>query len=214
MSFGFTHFVREEAWEIEPHNVAVGLSLLGTEQIVATLADKWTARLKVRINRDAVSAFRAWKTSRRGRLVVDQIGPVRELAGSTDGETLGTTVLHSDGTAHDDGTGYTQGFTIAAPVALLATTMTVEDPGATGSFDAGRFFGVAGRLYQITSLNAPVGTDVNFNFWPPMRTAAAQDDGFDFPPRTDMRLAEDSIAPVTDDVSGVIDVTIDLVEVP
>ncbi len=214
MSFGFTHFVREESWEVEPHNMAVGPSLLGTEQIVATLADKWSARIKVRINRDTVSAFRAWKTQRRGRLIFDQIGPVRELAGSADGTALGITVLHSDGTAHDDATGYGQGFTIAAPVAQRATTLTVEDPGATGNFDAGRFFGVAGRLYQITSLNAPVGTDVNFNFWPPMRTATAQDDGFDFPPQTNMRLAADDSASVTDDTTGTIDVTIDLVEVP
>ena len=92
--------------------------------------------------------------------------------------------------------------------------MTVEDPGGTGNFNAGRFFGVAGRLYQITSLNAPVGTDINFNFWPPMRTAAAQDAGFDFPPRTDMRLASDISAPITDNATGAIDVTIDLVEVP
>ncbi len=214
MALNFTNYVIAETWDINPQNVQIGPSLLGTEQVIATLADKWAASIKVRINSADVSALRAWRTARRGRLIPDQIGPQRELAGSSDGVTLGITVLHSDGTAHSDGTGYTQGFTIAAAVALRATTMTVEDPSAAGNFNAGRFFGVDGRLYQITSLNAPVGTDVNFNFWPPMRTATAQDDGFDFPPRTDMRLAADDTAMVEDNARGVIDVTLDLVEVP
>lgn len=214
MALNFTKYVIAETWDVNPQNVQVGPSLLGTEQVIATLADKWIASLKVRVSTVDVSALRAWRTARRGRLITDQIGPERELAGSADGVTLGITVLHSDSTAHDDGTGYTQGYTIAAAVALRATTMTVEDPDGSGNFNAGRFFGVAERLYQITSLNAPVGTDVNFNFWPPMRVATAQDDGFDWPPRTDMRLAADDTGMVEDNAEGIIDVTFDFVEVP
>ncbi len=214
MALGFEKFIQEESWEVDPRNLQVGPSLLGTDQIVATLNDKWFAKIVLIAGVESLSAFRAWKTSRRGRLIVDQIGPKRELAGSADGKTLGFEVLHSDGTPHDDGVGYAQGYTVAAAVAVRATTMIVDDINGTGNFDAGRFFGVAGKLYQITSLNAPVGTQVNFNFWPPLRTAMVEEDGFDFPPRTDMRLATDADAPINDRIGEMFDVTINLVEVP
>lgn len=213
MPFNFPNSRISETWEVAAHNLAVGPSLLGTEQVVATLADKWTAILKLRLPQSGISALRAWKTSRRGRLVVDQIGPTRELAGSSDGRIFGATVLHSDGTAHDDGTGYAQGYSVAAAAALRATRMSITALGATDQFAVGRFFGIAARLYQITALGGSSATEVMVDFWPPLRAAVAAGDSFDWPPQTSMRLATDDSGAVGDNAASAIDVTLNLVEV-
>ncbi len=212
MALNFLNRRLAETWEIAPHNMALGPSLLGTDQVVATLADKWTARLTVRVKHGGISALRAWKTSRRGRLITDQIGPRRVLAGSADGRIFGATVLHSDGTPHDDSTGYAQGYSVTSAAALRATRMAITAPGVTDQFDVGRFFGIGGRLYQITALGGTSATEAMVDFWPPLRAAVAAGDSFDWPPRTTMGLVSDDSGEVGDE-AGPIDVTFNLVEV-
>ena len=213
MALNFPSRVVAETWEAAPMNLAVGPSLLGTEQIVATLADKWTARLKVRIKHGGISAFRAWRTTRRGRLIADPVGPMRVRAGSANGSSFGAVVLHSDGTAHSDGAGYSQGYTAAAAAAAGATRLTVTAVGAAAQFDAGRFFGIGARLYQITGLIGASSSEARFDFWPPLRAAVAAGAGFDWPPQTSMRLDSDDAGDVGDNATGAIDVTLDLIEV-
>lgn len=214
MALGFEQLIQEDTWEINPHNVEAGQSLLGTSQIVATLADKWTAKIVLIASMESLSAFRGWKTSRRGRLIVDQMGPTRELAGSSDGRTFGVIVLHSDGTAHDDGAGYGQGYLVTSAVVLRATRMAITAPGVTDQFAVGRFFGMGGRLYQITALGGTSAIEAMIDFWPPLRAAVAASESFDWPPRTDMQLASDTDAHITDRIGPMFDVTINLVEVP
>ncbi len=213
MALKFEKFIQSETWEIDPHNLAVGPSLLGTDQIVATLADKWTAKIVLLAGLPSLSAFRGWKTSRRGRLIVDQMGPKRELAGSADGRAFGATVLNDDGTANDDGTGYAQGYEATGAAVLRATRITITAPGVTDQFAVGRFFGIGGRLYQITALGGTSATEATIDFWPPLRAAVAAGESFDWLPRTDMRLAADTDAPITDRVGEIFDVTLNLVEV-
>ncbi len=213
MAFGFLNFIRSESWEIDPHNMELGQSFLGTQQIVATLADQWTAKIHVTIKTAELSALRAWRTKRRGRLVVDPIGPTREWAGSADGTIFGTEVLHSDGTAHSDGAGYSQGYLAFAAIVVRSTRMTVTALGVTDEFNAGRFFAIGGRLYEITSLGGIAGDEVTFDFWPPLRAAVSADDVFDWPPRTSMRLTADDDGTITDTPTGTIDISFSLEEV-
>ncbi len=213
MSFGFVNYIKDESWEIDPHNMELGKSILGTQQVVATLADAWAAKVHVTIKIAELSVLRAWRTLRRGRLVVDLIGPTREWAGTSDGVTFGATVLHSDGTAHSDGAGYSQGYVTFAAAAIRATRMTVTALSVTAEFTAGRFFAIGGRLYQITSLGGISGNEVTFDFWPPLRAAVTAGDVFAWPPRTSMRLAADADGAITDNATGAIDATFSLEEV-
>ncbi len=214
MALGFKNFIQEETWDVDPHNLQVGPSLLGSDQIVATLNDKWSAKIVLIAGFESLSAFRAWKTSRRGRLIVDQMGPKRELAGSADGQTFGATVLHSDDTPHDDGTGYAQGYEVTSAAAARVIRMAVTAPGVTDQFAVGRFFGIGGSLYQITALGGTSSTEAMVYFWPPLRAAVVAGDSFDWPPRTNMQLISDTDAPITDRIGERFDVTISLAEVP
>jgi hypothetical protein len=214
MALEFEQFIQSETWEIDPGNLQVGPSQKNTDQIVATLTDRWTARIVLLAGLPSLSAFRAWKTSRRGRLIVDQMGPKRELAGSADGRTFGATVLHDDGTPHDDGTGYAQGYVATTGAAAGATRLAITALGVTDQFAIGRFFGIGGRLYQITAPGGTSSTEALVDFWPPLHAVVAAGESFDWLPRTSMRLAADDAAPINDRVGERFDVTIDLVEVP
>jgi hypothetical protein len=213
MAMNFEHVVVAERWEVNPHNMEVGRSQLGTHQIVATLADKWTAQIRIKTVPQDISDLRGWRTTRRGRFTTDPFGPTRFLAGSADGHSFGQSVPHDDGAFHDDGTGYGQGYEVAIAAAVRATQMTVNAIDLIGLFGPGRFFGIGGRLYQITALDGESSTQVRFNFWPPLRAAVAAGETFDWPPRTDMRLDADFSGEIEDPETGAVTMTLTMQEV-
>lgn len=213
MAFNFNAVVGPEAWVIDSFNLDLGVSLLGTSQVVTTLSDKWRARITIGVGMLDISVLRAWKTVRRGRLIVDQIGPFREFAGSANGVNFGAVVMHDDGTPHDDGTGYSQGYLVTTAALIRATRLTVTAPGVIVYFTIGRFFGLGGRLYQITEIIGSGSTMVTFDFWPPLRAAVASNTEFDWPPQTLMKLVGDDEGEVEDVAVNVIRTTINLIEV-
>jgi len=207
MAMQFTTYVREEEWFAAPHNLQVGASIGGVSQDVATGQDRWRAIIEMRVPATARGKLRAWMTRRRGRLISDDMGPVRDLAGAPSGS-----VAFSDGAFFNDGAGFATGATVGATLEYRGTTLQVDDPNSATSWAEGAFFGLYGRLYQITNVRSVNGSTVLVDFWPRARHGGSIAATVDYPPRAPMRLASNDPQAIRDEVRGAIDLTLELEE--
>lgn len=211
VSWGIFDF---ERWDIDPGNIDLPAGAEGASQIVATMNDRWRARISFRVRFHEISAARAFFSKRRGRLVPIQIGPRREHGGVVTPGAVGALVPHSDTAPFGGGSLYSHGAQLATAVALRGFTADIVSPGGGTAWGAGRFFGLGGRLYQVTESELITTDTVRIEFWPPLRAAAAIGASLDWPPRAPMRLTEDNPDGITDSTQRDQRLTLNLEEAP
>lgn len=194
--------IEEDDWTIAPGNLAFPEAIDGSRVVIATMTDRWTARVVLKIRHRDVSAARAWQTRRRGRLLPDQVGPRREFAGAVkSGSTPGAAgATFDDDATFDDGGVFAEGGWIAGNIALRGTTATIVTPGTGAYIREGRFFGIAGRLYQIIEVLASDEHSASVRFWPPARAGYGDGTPLDERPTAPMMLTDDDAGRLSDTV--------------
>jgi len=135
------------------------------------------------------------------------MGPRREWCGVS-----GQGVTFSDGATFSDGSTFAAGGATAAAMSLRATSGVFSAPGAGGEWTEGRFFGLRGRLYQVTDVLYSGDHEAEVEFWPPLRAAAAAGEALDYPPASPMKLVENDAESVMDEPRGAVDLTLRLEE--
>ena len=182
---------RSIRFTIDARSRSGGVSLVGTEQIVASSGGVWRATLGAIpvMTRTKRHAWRALEGQIQGR-VNEVLVPVFSI----DQPVMIGGIPHSDDTLFSDESGYSQGevtATFAAAAALRATQITLTVLG--GTVQPGQYFSVGqGRLHVISYLVDTDGDDITVKIWPPLREAVLEDADANFAsPKCRMRLTTD-----------------------
>jgi hypothetical protein len=188
---------RNVAINVAPATVAGAAALSGFRQAVSSPAGVWAIRFDglVVTSRAAKLCLRAL-----GALVEGRSTPIvlpvydREDLRPVD-PSLDASAPHSDGSMHDDGTGYgavRAQIVVDGAVALGANQMTTETiVGET--IEPGMHFSAGHRLYRVRSIVETDGANTTFTFWPIAREAILDGAELEFDePVCLVRLAEDA----------------------
>ena len=203
---------RSIKFTIDARSRSGGVSVVGTEQIVASSGGVWRATLGAIpvMTREKRNLWRAIEAQAQGR-VNEFLVPVFSIDQhfSADG------ITHSDDSYFSDDGGYEQSTivaTFAESAALRATQITLTVP--SGDIEPGQYFSVGeGRLYRVASLVESDGDDRTISIWPPLREAVAAEAEADFAsPKCRMRLASDDAMAAEFDLGRFATPTVDFIE--
>jgi hypothetical protein len=188
-------------FHLRPSNMGGPQSFSGKQQVRASDAGSWIARLTFDIHTEReIREWRGLVAGLEGKLNELTIGVFddRQAPLVVTGQTTVGGITHSDGSTFSDGTGYSQSdirVTVAEDAALRATSLSVEIERA-GPLQRGHYFSLTGvdarpRLYIVTSTPIVDGDTASFKFRPPLRVAAAAGDAVEFGrPKATMNLAD------------------------
>lgn len=159
-----------------------GLSLTGSEQVIASNASRWRARLVMPVLSDAsVLAWRAFVSLMEGRAGTalvpkwDNYG-VLDMNGRQFGEE--PIAAYGDGVLNFDLTGFGQSddqvhAQLAASAALGATRLSVTVNNGEGP-RPGQYIGIADRLYMVQAAWKVAPEDsLRLQVWPRLRASAS-----------------------------------------
>lgn len=168
---------------LEKNVASSGMSLAGTERIVATDAGRWRFGMRLALrNRDQMLSWRAIVAIAEGPAtafrvpVCDGLYDPAAVAGIRSHlvrSIPANGITHSDGATFSDGTGYAMALSYATTVATAAAGATSIRLTMPTGFrpDPGQMFSNGDRMYQITSATLQSGTTYRVNFRPRLRKA-------------------------------------------
>lgn len=186
-------FPRSAMFHLEHQTRSGGASISGAEQIVASPAARWRARLSMPVvTENAVLSWRAFVASMHGRagtVLVPRFehygpkdangkrfdpmmsAPWGGVEGQFDGDGL---TFDLSGFAQDDSTVYA---TIAESAAINASEIVVEYADGIDGIRPGQYFGIGNRLYLAHSVwQEDVGEPTHIRFSPWLREAVSEGD--------------------------------------
>ncbi|HEV2557965.1 MAG TPA: hypothetical protein VGU45_05005 [Microvirga sp.] len=199
-----------------------GLSLTGREQITASGAGRWRARLDLDLRKEeAVLSLRALVAQLEGRAGTVLV-PKWEMYApkAANGRRFNqiTAAPYDGGVLNFDLSGWGQGemthAELAAPAARGATQISVTMLDGAGP-RPGQYFGIGGRLYLVAARwRVTEDSPVQIRFWPRFREAATTGERVILDrPVCLMRLADDASGELTLELLRWGSTSLDFVEV-
>jgi hypothetical protein len=212
-----------ESWHLQNTSRSGGVSLTGSEQVVASGASRWRASLSIPISRDEqVLAWRALVAGLDGRAGTVLVGPTdaRRAPWGTDayGRVLSPSLYrrrHLDGTPFADPPDLAESLitaTLAAEAAIRAASITIRvTQGSAPS--PGNYLEIANRLHIVTAILGQSGQDTACQIRPGLRASAAAGAAVRLvSPKCEMRLASDETGDLELQLARFGTVAVELVE--